>query len=379
MKIATNIARVIIALVFILSGLLKANDPSGFGFKLHEYFEVFNLTALNPLAFGIACMVSIIEILIGYALFMGIKPKLTVWCTFLMMLFFWFLVGFSALTGKVTDCGCFGDAVKFSVEREFLNDTVFLLLIVLMLFGLKHMKPLLNGAIGLVGFIVVFFLSMGFTIKNYLYLPTKDFLPFKVGSSIKAGMVSNDPDVYENTFVYTYTPTGADSTINEERLKALYREFPDTKVLDSLYKYKDRKTVKVHEGVKAPIHDFIIKDKDGNEVTQSFFADDYKLVLTSYDLNKSNKAAFKKIAKLSDDWRKIGKEFWGLTNGLDAETEALRHDYQLFVDFYNLDATPIKMMVRSNPGLLLIKKDVVIKKWSSYNFPSIEEVKALMQ
>ena len=270
MKIATNIARVIIALVFILSGLLKANDPSGFGFKLHEYFEVFNLTALNPLAFGIACMVSIIEILIGYALFMGIKPKLTVWCTFLMMLFFWFLVGFSALTGKVTDCGCFGDAVKFSVEREFLTDTVFLLLIVLMLFGLKHMKPLLNGAIGLVGFIVVFFLSMGFTIKNYLYLPTKDFLPFKVGSSIKAGMVSNDPDVYENTFVYTYTPTGADSTINEERLKALYREFPDTKVLDSLYKYKDRKTVKVHEGVKAPIHDFIIKDKDGNEVTQSF-------------------------------------------------------------------------------------------------------------
>ncbi len=379
MKIATNIARVIIALVFILSGLLKANDPSGFGFKLHEYFEVFSLTALNPLAFGIACMVSIIEILIGYALFMGIKPKLTVWCTFLMMLFFWFLVGFSALTAKVTDCGCFGDAVKFSVEREFLNDTVFLLLIVLMLFGLKHMKPLLNGAIGLVGFIVVFFLSMGFTIKNYLYLPTKDFLPFKVGSSIKAGMVSNDPDVYENTFVYTYTPTGADSTINEERLKALYREFPDTKVLDSLYKYKDRKTVKVHEGVKAPIHDFIIKDKDGNEVTQSFFADDYKLVLTSYDLNKSNKAAFKKIAKLSDDWRKIGKEFWGLTNGLDAETEELRHDYQLFVDFYNLDATPIKMMVRSNPGLLLIKKDVVIKKWSSYNFPSIEEVKALMQ
>ena len=96
-------------------------------------------------------------------------------------------------------------------------------------------------------------------------------------------------------------------------------------------------------------------------------------------MNKSNKAAFKKIAKLSDDWRKIGKEFWGLTNGLDAETEALRHDYQLFVDFYNLDATPIKMMVRSNPGLLLIKKDVVIKKWSSYNFPSIEEVKALMQ
>ncbi len=374
MKILTNIARIIIGLVFIISGLLKANDPSGFGFKLHEYFEVFNLSGLNPLAFGLASVASILEILIGYALLMGIKPKLTVWSTFVMMLFFWLLVGFSAYTGKVTDCGCFGDAVKFSVEQEFVHDTVFLLLIVLMLFGLKYIKPLLGGAIGMVSFIVVFFLSMGFTLKNYLYLPVMDFLPFKAGNSIQANMVSNDPDIYENNFIYTYLPNGADSNINEARLKALYRDG-----IDSLYKYKDRRTTKVHDGKKAPIHDFIIIDKDKNDVTQSFFADDYKLVLTSYDLNSSNKGAFTKIASLSNEWRKTGKDFWGLTNSLEAETETLRHDYQLFVDFYNLDATPIKMMVRSNPGLLLIKKDTVIKKWSSYNIPSMEEVKKLLK
>jgi uncharacterized membrane protein YphA (DoxX/SURF4 family) len=374
MKILTNIARVIIALVFILSGLLKANDPTGFGFKLHEYFEVFNLSFLNPIAFGVAVVVSILEILMGYALLVGIKPKLTVWSTFAMMLFFWVLVGFSATTGKVTDCGCFGDAVKFSVQREFINDSIFLSLIILMLFGLRYIKPLFNVAIGMVSFIVVFFLSMGFTIKNYLYLPAKDFLPFKVGNSIQEKMVSNDPDVYENIFIYTYLPTGADSSINEDRLKAIFKDG-----VDSLYKYKDRTTTLIHEGAKAPIHDFIIFDRDKNDVTKSFFADDYKLVLTSYDLGNSNKAVFTKIATLSNEWRKTGKEFWGLTNSLDAETEALRHDYQLYVDFYNLDATPIKMMVRSNPGLLLIKKDVVIKKWSSYNIPSIDEVKSLMK
>ena len=373
MKILTNIARVLIALVFIISGLLKANDPSGFGFKLHDYFEVFNLSALNPSAFALACVVSVVEILIGYALLMGLKPKLTAWLTFVMMLFFWLLVGFSAYTGKVTDCGCFGDAIKFSVKQEFINDSIFLALIILILFGLNHIKPILGKAIGMVSFIVVFFLSMGFTLKNYLYLPAKDYLPFKVGNSIQANMVSDDPDVYENNFIYTYLPTGADSSINEARLKAIYHEGTDT-----LYKYKDRETKLVHEGKKAPIHDFIISDKDGNDVTLSFFADDYKLVFTSYDLKNSNRGAFPRIAKLSDEWRKLGKDFWGLTNSLEPETEALRHDFQMYIDFYNLDATPIKMMVRSNPGLLLIKKDVVIHKWSSYNIPNIEEVKKLM-
>ncbi|MCX6189505.1 MAG: DoxX family protein [Bacteroidetes bacterium] len=374
MKFFTNIARVLIALVFILSGLLKANDPTGFGFKLTEYFEVFHLSALNPAAFTIACLVSILEILIGYAMLMGIKPKLTAWSTFVMMLFFWLLVGFSAITGKVSDCGCFGDAVKFSLKQEFINDSIFLLLIILILAGLKHIKPLIGGAIGMVGFIVVLFLSMGFTIKNYLYLPAKDFLPFKIGNSIQQNMVSYDPDVYENIFIYTYLPTGADSSVNEARLKEIYHEG-----VDSLYKYKDRITKKIHEGAKAPIHDFIITDKEKNDATQTFFANDYKLVLTSYDLKKSNKGAFKKLAVLSNDWRKTGKDFWGLTNSLEAETESLRHDYQLFIDFYNLDGTPIKMMVRSNPGLLLIKKDVVIKKWSSYNIPSIEEVNKLLK
>ena len=232
------------------------------------------------------------------------------------------------------------------------------------MFGLNHIKPILGKAIGMVSFIVVFFLSMGFTLKNYLYLPAKDYLPFKVGNSIQANMVSDDPDVFENNFIYTYLPTGADSSINEARLKAIYHEGTDT-----LYKYKDRETKLVHEGKKAPIHD----------VTLSFFADDYKLVFTSYDLKNSNRGAFPRIAKLSDEWRKLGKDFWGLTNSLEPETEAVRHDFQMYIDFYNLDATPIKMMVRSNPGLLLIKKDVVIHKWSSYNIPNIEEVKNLMK
>src|SRR5690242_15797112 len=121
-------------------------------------------------------------------------PKLTAWGTFAMMLFFWLLVGYSARTGKVTDCGCFGDAVKFSVKQEFINDTIFLLLIILILFGLRYLKPVMGKAIGMIAFIVVLFLSMGFTIKNYLYLPAKDFLPFKVGDSIQKNMVSDDPD-----------------------------------------------------------------------------------------------------------------------------------------------------------------------------------------
>lgn len=374
MKIVTQIARVIMALVFIISGLLKANDPTGFGFKLQEYFEHFGMDIFVPYAFVISMVVSVLEILMGYALLIGVKSKLTVWGTFVMMLFFWLLVAYSAKTGAVSDCGCFGDAVKFTPAQEFRNDSFFLAIITLMLFGMKHIQPLFNRAIGMVTFIVVLFLSMGFTIKNYLYLPAKDFLPFKEGSHIQDNMKSDDPDVWENTFEYTYLPTGADSSIDAARLKQIYKEG-----IDSLYKWKKTNNNKVHEGKPAPIHDFVIKDNDGNDVTLSFFNDDYKLVVTSYDITKSNKTVFAKIATLSDAWRKKGKDFWGLTNNKDEITQPLKHQYQLYVDFYELDATPIKMMVRSNPGLLLIKKDQVIKKWSSYNIPKIEEVEQLMK
>jgi uncharacterized membrane protein YphA (DoxX/SURF4 family) len=370
MKIITNIARVIIALVFIISGFLKANDPTGFGFKLQEYFEHFGMQFFVQFAFIISMIVSIIEILIGYALLMGIKPKLTVWSTFVLMLFFWFLVAYSSYTNAVTDCGCFGDAIKFSPAQEFRNDSIFLVLIIIMLIGLKYISPLVNGAVSMVGFIVVLFLSMGFTIRNYLYLPAIDFLPFKEGNSIEEKMKSNDPDVYASKFIYTYLPTGADSLIDEARLKVLYKTG-----IDSLYKWKETKKPElIHQGVHPPIHDFIIKDEGGNDVTLSFFADDYKLVMTSYDVNKMSKPVLTKISKLSDEWRKTGKEFWGLTNSEAPVTEKLRHDNQLYIDFFNLDATPIKMMVRSNPGLLLIKKDKVIKKWSSFSIPSMDQV-----
>jgi uncharacterized membrane protein YphA (DoxX/SURF4 family) len=375
MKYITNIARVIIGLVFIISGLLKANDPTGFGFKLHEYFEYFNVTFLNQFAFAISMIVSILEILLGYALLIGLKPKITVWCTAVLIAFFWFLVFEASKTTKLSDCGCFGDAIKFTPKRELLNDTIFMALIIVMLFGLKYIKPLFNGAISMVSFILVIFLSMGFTIRNYLYLPAIDFLPFKEGNSIQEKMKSDDPDIYSSKFVYTYLPTGADSVIDEARLKALYKQG-----IDSLYKWK--KTMDpalIHEGVHPPVHDFIIKDETGNDVTLSFFADDYKLVMTSYDLNKVSRPVLEKFAKLSDDWRKTGKEFWGLTNSEHQVTEKVRHDNQLFIDFYTLDATPIKMMVRSNPGLMLIKKDKVIKKWSSFALPTMEQVKTFME
>ena len=372
MKLITQLSRIFTGILFIISGFIKANDPTGFAFKLEEYFVKFHLEFFNDYTIWLAIIICIFEIVVGAALLLGIRIRLTSWLLLLMIVFFTFLTAYSAITKAVTDCGCFGDAIKLTPWQSFGKDVVLLILILIIFFNQQYIKPLLSKVISSIAMYIVTFLATAFSITCYLYLPVKDFLPFKKWNNIEEKMTipaGAPTDSFEVRLVYTHL---TDNTVKEFSLKEIG-------ALDSTWKWKETINKKIREGYKPPIHDFHIVDASGAEQTDMFLSDGYKLVFVSYDLNKAHQEAFRKIGRLAEDWSKNTKfKFWGLTNASSAETEKLRHDNNWMIDFYTVDATPLKMMVRANPGILLINKNIVVMKWSSYNVPSFQQVQKYM-
>lgn len=370
MKIITQISRVFVGVLFIISGLIKANDTIGFSYKLEEYFEVFNMPIFIPYAVALAMFICIFEIISGVALLLGAFNKLNAWLLLLMIVFFTYLTGYSAITHLVTDCGCFGDAIKLKPVESFYKDLILLVLILFIFFGQKHLKPLMKFTLQNIALSVAFLVVTFFTFYTYMFLPVKDFLPYKVGNNIPEKMVCPPGSPIDSVvMMFIYEKNGVKEEFDVNHI-------PN----DTNYKFVDRIDKVVREGCKPPIHDFSLTNTDGLNYTDSLFANKgYKLVLVQKSVTEGRKGLEKQIALLADDCKKDGKEFWALT-ATSAETlETYRHQNQLAFNYYTVDAVPLKSMVRSNPGLILMKGGVVIKKWSAYNFPTYDIVMRYMQ
>ncbi|MDZ4666290.1 MAG: DoxX family protein [bacterium] len=371
MKWLAQISRVLVGVLFILSGLIKANDTLGFSYKLEEYFEIFNMPFLNPYAVLFSMLICIFEIISGFALLLGIYNKLNAWLLLVLIVFFTILTGYSAITHKVTDCGCFGDALKLTPFTSFMKDVVLLILILFIIFGLKHIQPLFNKVILNITLSAAFLVATFFTLYTYMFLPVKDFLPYKIGNDIEA---------------LTLTP--ADAPKDEIEMLFIYEkggqryEFTADKLPEDIdqYEFVDRQDKLIKEGFKPPIHDFKLYDANGIEFTDSLFAGDgYKLILVQTKTEASRKGIEEQLAQLSKGWIESGKPLWALTssNLVDAQKYAQNHSF-LF-NYYNMDAIPLKSMLRSNPGVMLLNKNVVVKKWGAYNIPSFATVQKYMR
>src|SRR6218665_838406 len=141
MKIITTIARILVGLLFMYSGLIKANDTIGFAYKLEEYFEVFGTDFLVPAAVPLAMFICVFEVLLGFALLIGARLKLTLWLSMLMIIFFTFLTFYSAYFDKVNSCGCFGDAIKLTPWQSFSKDLILLVLLIIIIIGRQYVNP----------------------------------------------------------------------------------------------------------------------------------------------------------------------------------------------------------------------------------------------
>ena len=372
MKVITQISRILVGVLFILSGFIKANDTIGFSYKLEEYFEIFHMPFFAHYAVGIAMVICIFEIMVGVALLIGAYSKLNAWLLLLMIIFFTFLTGYSAITNKVTDCGCFGDAIKLKPVQSFMKDLVLLVFITIIFAGHKHIKSIFaNKTIQSLALFVAFIVTTFFTIYTYMFLPRIDFLPYKVGNNILEQMVCPVNEKCDSfSMVFIYEKDGKKQEIALDEIGKV----------DSTYKFIERKDKLVREGYHIPIMDFKLFDAGGVEFTDSLLnGTDYKLILVQKNITESRKNLEMQIANLAEDWQKSGKKFWALTASPLYEVEIYRHENQLAFPYYNMDGTPLKSMVRSNPGLILMKGTVVIKKWGAYNLPTYNIVQKYMK
>lgn len=376
----THIARILVGCLFIFSGFIKANDPLGFSYKLEEYFEVFKAdTGLGMfewfahIALPLAIIICVSEMLLGVMLLIGYKRDLTLWLLFAQIAFFTFLTFYSACYNKVTHCGCFGDFLKLKPWESFWKDIALMILITLLFAGKEHINDLTFPSLQVTIFIIGAIASFAFPIYAYRNLPPLDFRAYAIGMNIKENMkpgADYQPPVYETRFKYENLKT---HEVKEFDLK----NYPWEDTLT--WKWVATDNVLTKEAVNPPkITDFTVNDANGNPITDSLLNNkDYSFLLVCYDLKKTEEDE-SLHAKINDFYTlatKENKKIIGLTASSAEEINAYKHAHQALYDFASVDAIVLKTMVRSNPGLILIKDGTVIMNWHHNNFPSYSEVK----
>ncbi len=382
MKIITGISRILVGVLFIISGLIKANDPLGFAYKLQEYFEVFGTEFLKPIALGLAIFICAFEVLCGVAVLTGSKMKPVAWALLGMIVFFTFLTFYSAYFNKVTDCGCFGDALKNLIGRSltpwesFTKDIVLFILILPIFIRRGKIESFFSEKMDTVIVTSSLFAVAAFSLYCYWHLPVIDFRPYAVGKSIPEQMKIPEgaqADVYESVLVYKNKKTGESKEFTmAEYTKATYL-WEDT--LTWAWEATNNKLIK--PGYHPPISDFSISNADGEDLTQKIITNpNFNFLLIAYDIKETNRNVQAKINEFVSRCDKDSIKFIGLSGSSPADVTAYRHDVNALYDYYITDQTVLKTMIRSNPGLMLMKNGVVIAIWHHHDFPTYDEVTA---
>ncbi len=348
-KTITNSIRLIVALVFIFSGFVKLIDPIGTKIKMLEYFseDVLNLTFLSPYALWISMFLILLEFALGIFLLFGLYPKFTSRALLIVILIFLFLTWYSAYYNKVTDCGCFGDAIKLSTWETFYKNVILLLLILLLNKFYKYITPFpskktataIAHTLVLIGFIL--------GIYTIYHLPMIDFRPYAIGKNIQKGMeIPPDAPIAKFKDIWYYKINGKvkEFTTEQEPWNIKGAEFVD------------RKTIQLEEGYIPPIHDFSIENEQEGDITEKVIKAPEIYLIISSDPKNITKKARKQVNAYAQKLIKKGKKVIGLFS----QTEGFEDQYKFTL--YLTDQTTLKTMIRSNPGIIQLKKGTVVDK-----------------
>ena len=318
-KLITQLARIIVGSLFIFSGFVKLIDPIGSQYKFQEYFSegVLNMEFLIPYALPFAILLIVAEIVLGVMILIGYKPKLTVWSLFLLTLIFLFLTWYSAYYNKVTDCGCFGDAIKLSSWETFYKNVILIVLIILLLVKVALVKPIFKGNIPK----VITFLSLAvflFIVQNVLtHLPLIDFRAYAIGKNISEGM-----------------------------------KYPK-------------------DGSIPPVHDFMLEDVQADLAPELLKKEKVMLVII-HNLDKADASGFPSINEVTTKAIQKGYTVYGVSASPSDELILVKEEYKLPFDFLFCDDTTLKTMIRANPGVIILDKGTVVQK---KNWIDVEDLK----
>tara|TARA_R110001632_G_scaffold6324_1_gene25711 strand:- start:51077 stop:52045 length:969 start_codon:yes stop_codon:yes gene_type:complete len=319
-KLLVHLSRIFVGAMFIFSGFVKLVDPIGSQYKFQEYFgeSVLNLEFLIPFALPFSILLIIAEIMLGVMLLLGYKSKLTVWSLLGLTTLFLFLTWYSAYYNKVTDCGCFGDAIKLTPWETFWKNVILIGLILLLLIRVKDIKEIFSKkiTIALTLLSLISFSYITFHVLNHL--PIIDFRAYAVGKNIPEGM-----------------------------------EFPED------------------PNELPPVHDFMLEDTQ-NDLAPQILAMDKVMLVIVYNADKSDEEGFVAIKKVADKAISKGYNVYGVSASFEDDLILIQNKYNLPFDFLFCDETTLKTMIRANPGIMILSKGTVTGKW---NWNDTDEIK----
>lgn len=353
-NIITQFSRFFVGILFIISGLIKLNDPVGFSYKLAEYFgePVFNLPFLIPFSLALALFIVILEVVLGVMLLLGYQSKLTIWLLLLLIIKFTFLTFYSAYFNVVKDCGCFGDALHLTPWESFTKDVILLFFILILFVNVKMVKPLFATKAQnlLVGISLVLCGIMAYWVLNHL--PIVDFRPFKVGNNIQKGMEIPEgapQSVVEMVFIYKVN--GVDTEFTEK----------DLMNIPAGATFVDRKDKVIVEGYVPPIHDFTM-EKDGFDQKERLLRHYKLLVFVAYDLAIANKEGMLLLKNVQKEAETKGYKVIGMTGSTQEQIEKTKKEFGFTFDFYFCDAIALKTIERANPSIIILERGTVKQK-----------------
>lgn len=311
LKLLVHLSRIFVGAMFIFSGFVKLVDPIGSQYKFEEYFgeSVLNLEFLIPYALPFSILLILAEIMLGVMLLLGYKSKTTVWSLLVLTIVFLFLTWYSAYYNKVTDCGCFGDAIKLTPWETFYKNVLLIGLIILLLFRVKDIQEILSKKVT-VAITLISLVSFSYITYHVLnHLPIIDFRAYAVGKNLPEGM-----------------------------------------------EYKD-------DGEIPPVHDFMLEDTQ-NDLTEELLAKEKLMLVIVYNMSKSDEEGFSNIKKVADEAISKGYTVYGVSASFGDDLILAQTKYTLPFDFLFCDETTLKTMIRANPGIMTLSKGTVTGKWN---------------
>jgi uncharacterized membrane protein YphA (DoxX/SURF4 family) len=357
-RVLMGVIRSLVGGLFIFSGLIKVNDPVGTAIKLEEYFDVFSrdiasfFELFKSVALPIAVFLVVVEVVLGIMILVGWKIKPAIYLLLAMIVFFTFLTFYSAYFNKVTDCGCFGDAIKLTPWESFYKD-IFLLILILILFYYRNDLPENTANWGKFTVIVSLIISLLLAVYAVRNLPFIDFRAFKVGVNIGQAMQPSAP------LEYVYVMRRGDELVTLD-------QYPS----DEGYEFVEM-NLKNPEALPK-ITDFAVWN-DAGEFTDEILKGKKVLVLVS-NLLKMSSSNLAEITSLIQESTAAGIEVKLICASSEEETQELIAENGWDIGYYLADATVVKTIIRANPGIVVLDDGTVVGKFHHNNTPTVAEV-----
>ncbi|MDZ4807889.1 MAG: DoxX family protein [Bacteroidota bacterium] len=363
MKITVHAVRVIVGLLFIFSGLIKAIDPLGLSYKMQEFLELWGMSKFNSWTLLMSVLMNAFEIIAGFALLLGWRIKLFSWLLLLLIVFFTFLTGYAYLSGKFRSCGCFGDCIPITPKTSFLKDLLLLVLIGFLFWKQKLIRPFMPEKATTIAMLIITALSFGIQWYSLTYLPVVDCLPYKKGNNINEKMKMPANAVPDSTVItFVYDKGGQQVEFTADKFPA---DFNGTTY--KLIKRYD-KIIRKGKNNQPPIAGFNLSGVSNEDSTQVVLQQPYAVILFCEDFSVPVSKWQKSFSALYAEAKAKNIPAYLVTTQPGEATAKLAGTSFSNIQVLKCDNTAIRTAARTNPCVFVLKQGTILGKWSRHNF-----------